>query len=187
MRPLCLLAAAHHGAWTPTMAGQSLIDTQCRWALPGEDQDACAHACSQQPVPARHNAWHTCQGSPPMSLQDRVCLEGTDVALVLCGAPLLCLNGPSTRLCTRGAVDKVFTPLAASGRPALFADGPTMFNALSNVVGYLNAEGYCNANRCHVSSPLSLMHTSTPRMRHVRSVHHCPTAPPYSAAPELHI
>ena len=31
-----------------------------------------------------------------------------------------------------------------------------MFNALSNVVGYLNAEGYCNANRCHVSFPLSL-------------------------------
>ena len=33
-----------------------------------------------------------------------------------------------------------------------------MFNALSNVVGYLNAEGYCNANRCHVSSPLPLAH-----------------------------
>ena len=33
-----------------------------------------------------------------------------------------------------------------------------MFNALSNVVGYLNAEGYCNANRCHVSPPLSPAH-----------------------------
>ncbi|CAL5224001.1 g6619 [Coccomyxa viridis] len=38
---------------------------------------------------------------------------------------------------------------AAAGRPRLFADGPTMFNALSNVVGYLNAEGYCNADKCH--------------------------------------
>ena len=27
-----------------------------------------------------------------------------------------------------------------------------MFNALSNVVGYLNAEGYCNADKCHVST-----------------------------------
>ena len=41
---------------------------------------------------------------------------------------------------------------AAAGRPRLFADGPTMFNALSNVVGYLNAEGYCNADKCHVST-----------------------------------
>ena len=30
-----------------------------------------------------------------------------------------------------------------------------MFNALSNVMGYLNAEGYCNADKCHVSACLA--------------------------------
>lgn len=41
---------------------------------------------------------------------------------------------------------------AAAGRPRLFSDGPTMFNALTNSVGYLNAEGYCNGAKCHVSA-----------------------------------
>ena len=46
-----------------------------------------------------------------------------------------------------------------------------MFNALSNVVGYLNAEGYCNANRCHVSSPRS---SGTPAPSgHAFSVYYC--------------
>ena len=49
---------------------------------------------------------------------------------------------------------------AAAGRPRLFSDGPTMFNALSSVVGYLNAEGYCNNDKCHVSLPQnSSMHS----------------------------
>ena len=52
-----------------------------------------------------------------------------------------------------------------------------MFNALSNVVGYLNAEGYCNANRCHVSSPLPLAHKPF-QDEACRSVPHCSQHPP---------
>ena len=37
-----------------------------------------------------------------------------------------------------------------------------MFNALSNVVGYLNAEGYCNADKCHVST----RHNESPSLLH---------------------
>ena len=39
---------------------------------------------------------------------------------------------------------------AAAGRPRLFSDGPTMWNSLTTSVGYLNAEGYCYNNKCHV-------------------------------------
>lgn len=39
---------------------------------------------------------------------------------------------------------------AAAGRPRLFSDGPTMWNALTTMVGYLNSEGYCYNNNCHV-------------------------------------
>ena len=39
---------------------------------------------------------------------------------------------------------------AAAGRPRLFSDGPNMFNSLTTVVGYLNAEGYCYNGKCHV-------------------------------------
>jgi hypothetical protein len=30
-----------------------------------------------------------------------------------------------------------------------------MWNALTTMVGYLNQEGYCANNKCHVSAPLS--------------------------------
>ena len=43
-----------------------------------------------------------------------------------------------------------FCMLAAAGRPRLFSDGPNMFNAITTVVGYLNAEGYCYNGKCHV-------------------------------------
>ncbi len=62
-------------------------------------------------------------------------------------------NFPSTsRRCREGDVGRSLVDVSctASGRPKLFSDGPTMFNALSSVVGYLNAEGYCNSDKCHV-------------------------------------
>ncbi|BDA48323.1 hypothetical protein COCOBI_11-5840 [Coccomyxa sp. Obi] len=42
----------------------------------------------------------------------------------------------------------LYCPVAA-GRPRLFSDGPTMWNALTTMVGYLNSEGYCYDSKCH--------------------------------------
>lgn len=65
---------------------------------------------------------------------------------------LSCRCPSASRCCRTGDFCRslVHVLCAASGRPKLFSDGPTMFNALSSVVGYLNAEGYCNSDKCHV-------------------------------------
>lgn len=67
------------------------------------------------------------------------------------------LEGEATHMLTQGGFPKICDCCyyaAAAGRPRLFSDGPTMWNALTTMVGYLNSDGYCYNGKCHVSTSL---------------------------------
>lgn len=63
--------------------------------------------------------------------------------------------------CIKVKVSKAESKLccaAAAGRPRLFSDGPTMWNALTTMVGYLNSDGYCYNDKCHVRASTYTLH-----------------------------